>query len=193
MPARWSIAAVGSITSSHLIRKIHHYEIISDILVFYSEHLYNKYTITMHPGRYPSEWIDVWKPDSLFNPEARESILIVKDDYFGKPNIMDGGFLVARLGVLEYLDRAKRQAEAIILREVLSRYMFPVGSWQIRYTVRNAFSKGLVLRNPATEELLRFLETKHSVSKNILTRTVGKIKKHKYKSLDEFIASRSLD
>ncbi len=191
VPTRWSITAVDSIISSYLIKRIHRYNIISDILVFRSEYLYNKYTIILYPGRYSSEWIEVWKPNSLFNPEAKESILIVHDDYSGKPNIMDGGFLAARLGVLEYLDRIKRQARAIILREVLPQYMFPVGSWQIRYTVRNAFNKGPVLRNPTIDELLRFLETRHSISKDILARIIGKIKKHRFRSLDEFIASRS--
>jgi hypothetical protein len=42
---------------------------------------------------------------------------------------------------MEYLERIKRQAAVLIVREVLPSYEIPLGIWQMRETVRGAFSQ----------------------------------------------------
>ena len=45
----------------------------------------------------------------------------------------------SRLAVLEHLESVGRQAKCLVLREVSDDYWAPVGVWQIRESVRNAF------------------------------------------------------
>jgi hypothetical protein len=50
-----------------------------------------------------------------------------------------GAYYASRLGVLEHLESIGRQAKCLVLREVSDDYWAPVGVWQIRESVRNAF------------------------------------------------------
>jgi hypothetical protein len=50
-----------------------------------------------------------------------------------------GAYYAARLGVLEHLVDRGRQAKCLVLREVTDAYWAPVGVWQVREGVRNAF------------------------------------------------------
>jgi hypothetical protein len=43
--------------------------------------------------------------------------------------------------VAEYLQRKKRQAGVLILREIRPEYAVPVGVWQVREAIRAALSK----------------------------------------------------
>ncbi len=49
-----------------------------------------------------------------------------------------GCYYSARLAVNEYLNREKRQAGAVILRETHPGYLMPVGVWNVRESVRAA-------------------------------------------------------
>jgi hypothetical protein len=49
-----------------------------------------------------------------------------------------GCYYSARLAVCEQLIKERRQATAIVLREVRPGYIMPVGVWQVRENVRNA-------------------------------------------------------
>jgi len=157
VPTRWGITAVDQMISKKLLGRIRRYTPVNEIMVFYSEYLYNKYMIVLAPGRYRGLWIEVWQPRSLWNPHIEPATLIVYDSHRGIPSIMDGGYLAARTSVLEYLDKIGRQARILILREVLPQYIFPVGNWQIRLTVKKALEKGVVLKNPSISELKRFI------------------------------------
>jgi len=158
VPTRWGITAVDQMISKKLLSKIRKYEPINDLLIFYSEYLYNKYMIILAPSGYRGLWIEVWQPRSLWNPYVEPAVLTVYDNYRGEPNIMDGGYLAARTSVLEYLDRIKRQARIIILREILPQYMFPVGNWQIRLTIKKALDKGPIMKNPSIHEVKDFID-----------------------------------
>ncbi len=157
VPTRWGITVVDQAISSELLKKIRTYKPINETLVFYSEYLYNKYMIILSPGPYNGLWIEVWQPRSLWNPSSKPSVLIVRENYRGKMDLMDGGYLAARTSVLEYLHGIRRQARFIILREVLPQYIFPVGNWQIRLTVKHALKKQPVARNPSRNELLEII------------------------------------
>jgi len=50
-----------------------------------------------------------------------------------------GGYYAARFGVCEALYRMRRQARAIVFREIGSGYDVPVGVWEVRENVRHAF------------------------------------------------------
>ena len=52
-----------------------------------------------------------------------------------------GAYYSGRLAIAEYLEEIKRQASAIIFREVHEEYKTSLGTWQIREAVRHAFQK----------------------------------------------------
>jgi len=45
------------------------------------------------------------------------------------------------LAASEYLDTIRRQAAVLIIREIRPEYYAPLGIWQLRETVRDAFNK----------------------------------------------------
>jgi hypothetical protein len=49
-----------------------------------------------------------------------------------------GAFYAGRLAVMEYLEKIRKQATVLIVREVKSEYSIPVGIWQLRESVRDA-------------------------------------------------------
>jgi hypothetical protein len=57
----------------------------------------------------------------------------------GYPEETAGAYHAARLGVLEHFDDVGRRGKALVLRHVSDDYWGPVGVWQVREAVRNAF------------------------------------------------------
>lgn len=57
-------------------------------------------------------------------------------------NHTHGAFYAGRLATMEYLEKIKRQATVLIVREVRSEYSIPVGIWQLRESVRDAMNNG---------------------------------------------------
>ena len=49
-----------------------------------------------------------------------------------------GCYYAARLAVCELLEKERRQATVIVLREARPGYIMPLGVWQVRENVRNA-------------------------------------------------------
>ncbi len=187
VPTRWGITATDSILTTRMLKDVRTSPTVNDVKVYYGEYLHNKYTIIIYPGNYSSVWIEVWRPHSLWNPSSKPSILIVKDDFRGVPNLMDGGFLAAREAVVEYLWRVRKQGKVVILREVEPQYLYPVGNWQIRMTVARALRMGEVLRNPTPNELKEFLMKVHKVPKDVISYVIKLVYGIKYRSLMEFI------
>ena len=52
-----------------------------------------------------------------------------------------GCYYAARLAVNELLEKERRQASVIILREIRPGYIMPVGVWNVRENVRNALKQ----------------------------------------------------
>src|SRR3970282_1693911 len=65
-----------------------------------------------------------------------------------------GCYYAARLAVGEALERERRQASAVILRETHPGYLMPVGVWNVREHVREA------LRRAPRREALAHLATR---------------------------------
>jgi hypothetical protein len=68
-----------------------------------------------------------------------------------------GAYYSARLGVCEHLMDIKRQAAAIVVREVNEQYLMPLGVWVIRQAVRDAMARPPT-RYSSLEECLRAIE-----------------------------------
>lgn len=189
VPTRWSVTAVDQIVGNNLLLTVKSRPSISEVLVFYSEYMYNKYIVVLAPGNYRGLWIEVWHPSSVFNPGSVAEYLVVEEYALGKYTYMDGGYIAARTSVAEYLYKIGKQAKVAILREIQPQYIYPVGSWQIRLNVKNALEKGPVLRNPSIDEFRSFIELKMDIPKEVMINLIDFIYGMKQKKLDNYFRS----
>ena len=147
MPTRWSITAVDDTVSTFLRGSIRNAPSIDQVQVFVNEYIGNRYWIVLAPGSWEFELVEMKAPGSIWNPEPTGDIFMssAHEGYEGRSGYVEetaGAYYAARLGVLEHLESIGRQAKALVLREVSDDYWAPVGVWQVRESVRNAFDDG---------------------------------------------------
>lgn len=187
VPTRWSITAVDQSIGSYLLSTLKLKSSISDILVFYNENLYNKYLVILAPGTYKAIWLEVWHPSSAFNLSSKTEYLMVEEFPVNKYTAMDGGYMAARTSVSEYLYKLGKQAKVVIIREILPQYIYSVGSWQIRLSIKYALEKGPILRNPTIYELKEIVKMKMNIPEEAIDKVLEFVYGIKQKSLDKFI------
>ena len=142
VPTRWAVTTVDSIISKKLLEKIKTYKPINHFMVFNANYLGNYYEILLMPS--------VW---------SFEVIEISEKGYFGYGNIaswhdyefsygrktyassVTGAYYANRLAVCEYLEKIKRQASCLVLREIRKSYWAPCGVSILRECCREAFRK----------------------------------------------------
>lgn len=144
VPTRWSITAVDDIIGQYLHGQIQTNDTIDKPLVFENTYIGNRYWIVLAPGKWEYELLEMKSPGSVWNPNTDEDIWVLSanEGFQGRTEYVDetsGAYYAARLGVLEYLHDIGRQAKVLVLRESSDEYWAPVGVWQIRESVRNAF------------------------------------------------------
>jgi DNA repair protein NreA len=136
VPTRWSISATDDIISVSLIKNIVSYAQIDLFEVYKHSHLGNYYSIILIPD-------DVWSfemKEVWFDNNGNLGMGVDFEDARGLdhyPSIA-GAYFAARLGVAEHLSQRRRKAAALVLREIHSDYVMPVGVWQIREGIRVA-------------------------------------------------------
>ncbi len=147
VPTRWSISATDDAIGKALIDEIKYFQQLGEIQLFMSEYLGNRFFILLVPGSWSFESLETWIPGSVWYQEKDASkIHIIQDHEFygGRKTYasnVEGAYYSARLAVCEYLKKIKRQASAIVFREISSEYQVGLGVWVIRESARNAFSK----------------------------------------------------
>ncbi|NKQ38665.1 MAG: hypothetical protein HF967_04215 [Methanosarcinales archaeon] len=136
VPTRWSITAIDDLIGKNLIKKILDFPEINEIEIFNGCVLGNHFEIILIPRSFSFELIEIWqtagKPKIAFDWEFASG----KKKYSN----LAGGYYAARLGVLEYLQRNKRQAAIYIIREIRKEYFIPLGVWVVREGVRAALN-----------------------------------------------------
>ena len=146
VPTRWSITAVDDNIGKKLIKEIKDYSEYSYVAHFGS-YLGNYYLILFFPEIWSYELFETYLPKSLWN---QMNILQTATDYEGyekrkyyAENTV-GGYYAARLGILEYLKKKKRQSSILVLRFITDEYWAPLGVWVVREAVRKTLaSKGI--------------------------------------------------
>lgn len=144
VPTRWSITAVDDTIGSYLRGRIQDLQSIDQVEVWVNTYMGNRYWVVLAPGSWEFELVEMKAPGSVWNPSPDEEIWIgaAHEGYTGRSQYVEetaGAYYAARLGVLEHLHDRGRQAKALVLREVSDEYWAPVGVWQVRESVRNAF------------------------------------------------------
>jgi len=143
VPTRWSITAVDSALSLNLIDRIKQHDTIDEYRVYSFKNLDNYYVAILMPEQWSFEWIEAWFPGTTWNPDERAAAPAMMGDfepYWGRMTYPDVGgcYYACRLAVAERLNRERRQASALVLREIHPGYILPVGVWGVRESVRAA-------------------------------------------------------
>lgn len=164
VPTRWSISATDDVISADLIKKIETFSIIDLFKVYKYAHLGNYYSIILIPDEIWSfEMQEAWYDNNSGNMQVGVDFENANGlDHY--PSIA-GAYFAARLSVAEYLFKAKRKAAALVLREIHSEYVMPVGVWQVREGIRRAF-EGQAEEIENFEQALSFACIGLSLSKN---------------------------
>ena len=165
VPTRWSITAVDSIISQRLMERIKSFPVINEFRIYESCYLDNRFEILMIPKAWRYEAIEAWYPGTVWNPSGKDIYLFGDwESYHGRTTYarMGGCYYAARLAVNEKLERERRQAMVIVLREAHPDYIMPVGVWQVRENVRNALKQDS-LKFDTVEEALKHIEKKFDI------------------------------
>jgi hypothetical protein len=144
VPTRWSITAVDDTVGQYLRGTIRNAPSVDEVQVWYNEYMANDYWVILAPGRWEFELVEMKAPGSIWNPDPEGAYYLAADSesYEGRTSYVDetsGAYYASRLGVLEELADRGRQATCLVLRHASDAYWAPVGVWQLREGVRNAF------------------------------------------------------
>ncbi|MFH0927594.1 MAG: hypothetical protein V1822_03375 [Candidatus Micrarchaeota archaeon] len=139
VPTKWGITAVDDTVAKEHMKKLRDCKENSKFLFFQNEYLANRFSILLLPGAWEYENFEAWigSPDNF-------AISIEHEPYWGRGNYaasQGGGYYAARLAVCEALaTKLRMQARVVVIREIMPEYDLPVGCWQIRQSVREAFT-----------------------------------------------------
>ena len=136
VPTRWSISATDDIISVSLIKSLVSNAQIDFFEVYKYSHLGNYYSVILIPDNVWSfEMKEIW-----FDNNGNLGMGLDFEDARGLDHypFIAGAYFAARLGIAEHLSKRRRKAAALILREIHSDYVMPVGVWQVREGIREA-------------------------------------------------------
>lgn len=167
VPTRWSIVSVDSNLSEYFVEeKIKGFPKIGEVKLFQSNYLENYYFVLLLPLEWSYELLEVWKPGALWNLESKEPTFAADHEFYGgRKSYAEntaGGYYAVRIALSEYLLRVKKQAAAVVFREIGDAGTPSLGVFKCRETARDALKK-----NPVCFEslplALKYLETKLSI------------------------------
>jgi len=144
VPTRWSITAVDSSLSQKLVDDIKGYPTTDKYLVYTHEYQHNRFAAILLPRTWSFEWMEAWFPGSFWNTGGLEpSVIGDNEGYFGRKTYpgIGGCYFSTRLAVGEALQGMRRQATALVVREILPEFPLPLGVWFVRENVRAMFKK----------------------------------------------------
>lgn len=168
VPTRWSITAMDDMIAKIYLEAIREAPEISDYELYTSYYLSNRYVVMLIPGRWEFENYEAWAHGTTWNLSETGTFITKEHEPFeGRTKYAEqqaGGYYASRYAVVEHLFERRRQARAIVIREVEPGYMVPVGVWQVRENVRNAFKAGAT-KFSSLEDMLSY--AKHILSNDI--------------------------
>ena len=165
VPTRWSITAVDDTIGKALRERVKTFPLTNEVRVHESEGFDDRFVVLLIPRPWRYELIEAWYPNTLWNPLGRDILMF--GDHEGVDGRSDyasigGCYYAARLAVGEALERERRQAAVVVLRETHPGYIMPVGVWNVRENVRNAL-RHPPLRFPSVQEALRHIGSRLAI------------------------------
>jgi hypothetical protein len=144
VPTRWSITAVDDTIGKELRERVKASPLINEVRVYEAVGFDDRFLVVLVPRPWRYELIEAWYPNTLWNPLGREIVMFGDHEgYEGRSEYasIGGCYYAARLAVAEALERERRQAAAVILRETHPGYLMPIGVWNVREHVREALRR----------------------------------------------------
>ena len=144
VPTRWSITAVDSTIGKELMKNTKTYPYINEFRVYYLNQFDNRWIVLMTPSEWQYELIEAWYPNTTWNPYGRSiSMFNSYEFYEGRTTYAEigGCYYAARLAVNELLNKERRQAGVVVMREAHPGYIMPIGVWNVRESVRSALTR----------------------------------------------------
>ena len=139
VPTRWSITAVDSSISLDLVDRVKRHPTIDEYRVYGYRVYDNQYVAILLPEPWRFEWIEAWFPNTTWNQFTNVPYMIGDfEEYFGRTKYarVGGCYYSTRLAVTEALEKERKQAAAIVLRETYPGFIMPLGVWNIRESIR---------------------------------------------------------
>lgn len=165
VPTRWSITAVDSTISLNLIEKTKEFPLINEFRIYYANALDNRWIILFLPSSWRYELIEGWYPKTVWNPYGKDVAIFSSYEFYeGRKSYAEigGCYYASRLAVNELLNKERRQAGVVVLREAHPGYIMPVGVWNVRENVRNALKQNCFKFN-SLNECFEFIKTKMDI------------------------------
>ncbi len=141
VPTRWSITAVDDLLSKRNLDEVRQLPELAEVLVYQLTALDNRWLLVFLPGPYRYESIEAWYPNTLWNPDPQNIVMMGDHEGFdGRTTYasIGGCYYAARLATSEALLTMGRQAGVVVLREVHPGEILPLGVWNVREHVRAA-------------------------------------------------------
>ena len=141
VPTRWSITAVDDTIGKKMVEEIKAHPWLNEYRVYYTKSMDNLWVVLMYPSEWQYELIEAWYPNTTWNPMGKRIVIFGDHEYYNGRSeyaTIGGCYYAARLAVAEKLRKEKRQAGAVVLREIHPGYIMPVGVWNVRENVRKA-------------------------------------------------------
>ncbi len=164
VPTRWSITAVDSLIGKEMTKKTKNYHFINEYRIYQLNQFDNRWIILMLPNEWEYELIEAWYPNTTWNPYSR-GITIFNSYEFNKGRNtyaeIGGCYYAARFAVNELLNKEKRQAGVVIMREAHPGYIMPIGVWNVRESVREALKRKYIkfdTLNEAFDHISKYLD-----------------------------------
>jgi DNA repair protein NreA len=149
VPTEWSITAIDDILSKDLRREVLDHPRLDEFRLFSTSSVGNNVHVLLLPTSWMFEALEGWltgpRPEVFGDYELNKG----RKDY---PTSIAGAYHASRLPVLEYLNRIRRQAGAIVFLEVTKEWV-PLGVWRFRELARRALTRDPI-RFPSLEDAL---------------------------------------
>nr|MCK4929554.1 hypothetical protein [Nanoarchaeota archaeon] len=143
VPTRWSITAVDEALAKEMIKQIKNYNIYN-YTAFFGSHLGNYYVALFFPEVWSYELFETYVGKSTWHDSEGITTMTDYEGYDGRKDYASntvGGYYAARLPVLEYLKKIKRQSSVLLLRFITGEYYAPLGVWVVREATRKTLQK----------------------------------------------------
>lgn len=136
VPTEWSITAVDDILAKGLRQRVLDHSRVGEFRLFGAQALGNNVQVLLFPSSWMYEGLEGWMTGHRPQVYADYELTSGRRDY---PANLAGAYHAARLPILEYLDRERRQAGVIAFLEVCPDWV-PLGVWRFRELARRALS-----------------------------------------------------
>ncbi|MAG45279.1 MAG: hypothetical protein CMH63_00715 [Nanoarchaeota archaeon] len=157
---KWSITAVDDILGKNLISNIKDYGSVDKYKLLMGNFFGNYYYIFLFPDVWNYELFEGYLPGAVWNFSGKIEFATDYEDYYGRKKYAfncAGGYYAARLPVLEYLNKIKRQASVLVIRFETPEYTDSLGVWVCRESGRKA-TENIPIEFGTKEEMLVYAQ-----------------------------------